>query len=122
MGVIAAYAGEMLETRNGREREEGAALRKVVLWSAEEVLAGGEMVWVCEGYIINRLRGRGRKFQPVSCCLARVEKSNARGLCFSGFGWGRRLKSGWFGVKKNKRGRGEDGGISREWGEGRIRW
>ncbi|KAJ6857091.1 hypothetical protein NC651_038708 [Populus alba x Populus x berolinensis] len=51
------------------------------------------MVWVCEGYIINWLRGR-RKFQPVSCCLARGEKSNARGLCFSGFGWGRRLKWG----------------------------
>lgn len=42
----------------------GAALWKVVLWSAEEVLAGGEIVWVCEGWIIKRLCGEETKSKP----------------------------------------------------------
>ena len=41
-------------------------------------MAGGEIVWVCEGSMINRLRGQ-KKFKPGGCCLAGVEKIKGQG-------------------------------------------
>jgi len=58
VGCCCLCRGDAGDSKWQGERR-GVALRKVVLWSAEEVLAGGEIVWACEGWIINRLCGEG---------------------------------------------------------------
>jgi len=90
VGCCCLCRGDAGDSKWQGERR-GAALRKVVLWSAEEVLAGGEIVWACEGWIINRLCGE-ESFQPGGCCFG------CGGRCgkIKGKGWGRAAVFGFF--------------------------